>query len=342
MYLRILLIVLISSIVLPFYSISQEKWGEVRFDNEIVVVKDIGIQYEEGYVVAQNSEIINIIVAEDLGKAGEIVAKDLNRYIQLACQSRVKILAEKDKESIEGKNVIILAQKESKDILKWSELDSKVNNVNIQEQECLIIPSKIKLNNSDGIVLIGGSKRGLLNGVYTFLEKSSMNMNWYPPRIYYNKEEIFPAETFLIKADKIIWNEGEIHWKPALTDNISHGNFSKKFIDWASRNRMNIFVARPSPRDMTASEELRETVDYAHELDMKVLFLGMTHRLPNDIINIPHSSDTALVMSTKLYADMFKEYNIDGMAWHTASESITLNMDKEYYKKQGLNGNRYI
>lgn len=327
---RTRLIILVPSILLSFYSMSQDKWEEVRFDNEVVIVKDIGIQNEKGYVVAQNNETVNIIVADDLKKAGEIAFNDLNRYLQLACQSNVKVLTEKDKESIDGKNVIILAQKVSKDLLKWSGLDDKVNN-NIREQECLIVPTKIK--NINGIVLIGGSKRGLLNGVYSFLEKSSMDIHWYPPRIYYNKEELFPAETFLIKADKIIWNEGEIHWKPALTDNISHGNFSKKFLDWASRNRMNIYIARPSPRNLTASEKQREVVDYAHELGIKVLFLGMTHRLHNDIINIPHSSDTALAMSTKLYADMFKEYNIDGMAWHTASESITLNMDEEYHKK---------
>lgn len=336
MYLKIRLIVLISSLVLSFYSMSQEKWEEVRSENEIVIIKDIGFLNEEGYVIAQKNDTVNIIVADDLGKAGEIVVNDLDRYLQLALQSKIKILSEKDKESIDGKNVIILARKESENLLKWSGLDDKVNDINIREQECLIIPSKIKMNNSNEIVLIGGSKRGLLNGVYTFLEKSSMAIHWYPPRIYYNNENSFPAETFLTKADKLVWNEGEMHWKPALTDNICHGNFSRKFIDWASRNRMNIFVARPSPRDIISSEKEREVVDYAHELDLKVIFLGMTHRLPNDIANISHSSDTALAMSTKLYSDMFREYNIDGMAWHTASESITLNMDEKYHKKSRI------
>jgi len=334
MYLRTRLIMLIPSIILSLYAMSQDKWEEVKFENEIVIVKDIGIQHEKGFVVAQKNETVNVIIADDLRKVSETVVDDLNRYLQLACQAKIKIVSEKDKKSTDEKNLIILAQKKSENLLKWAGLDNKVNNIDIQEQECLIIPTKIE--NANGIVLIGGSKRGLLNGVYSFLEKSSMNIHWYPPRIYFNKEEVFPSETFLTKADKLLWNKGEIHWKPVLRDNICHGPFSKKFIDWASRNRMNIFVARNSPEDTTSLEQYKNLVNYAHELDIKVLFLGMTHRLPNNFKNISHASDSALEISTKLYSDMFKEYNIDGMAWHTASENITLNMDKEYHKKSRI------
>ena len=313
----------------------SETWKEVRLDGEVVVIRPAPDQPAgQGRIFAANGKTTLIQTASDLGEAGRSAAADIVRYLPLACGGQARTAGPK---AVPHDFTLLLATSRSEGLLAKVGLVEDPTSLN--DQECLIVPVVAFPDKTPGLALIGGSVRGLLNGVYTLLEKSA-GVFWEPARNLHPGREAAPppAETILCEREALAWTSGRFVWKPAISDRILYvgsAAATRPVIDWASRNRLNLLIVS-TPRDfpMTEAEEthLKSTVEHAHSLGMKVLFLNMTHRLPAALRSLKPSSPEALKSSTDLYVDLVSRFNLDGFAWHTASEGIELAADEEYHQ----------
>ena len=315
----------------------SDEWKELKLGNEVIIIKEAGSKTNSGQPFARQDETTIILVADNLGKIGEIAVADIQKYLPLASGCEIKVLKEDQTKNERKGFILLLATTESSKLLNWAGVDSPKD---LDEQDCMIKPVKKFPDGTQGVVLIGGSSRGLLNGVYTLLERSA-NVWWEPVRVLNPEYPMYSNinETTLTHFEELRWPGQELKWKPVVKERIIYMGYrhaTKETVDWASRNRLSHYViATPHTLPMSEKEEnlLKPVVKYAQERGIKVLFLNMTHRLPADSPTLPASGDEALRASTKLYLDLFKRFGIDGMTWHIASEGIHVNMDEEYYKR---------
>ena len=334
----IVLLVLVLASGLQALRGEPRQWKEMRSNDEVILIRP-GAETADpaGTVFARKGELTTVCLAQDLGTAGQAGAADLERYLPLACGARVEI-SRKIKARTHGAYTMLLATTLSSDLLSWAGLEKEAQGLG--EQECRIIPVQKFPDGTRGVAIVGGSPRGFLNGLYTLLEKSA-GLWWDPSRILNSPKT--PAsdvyETTLDETDALSWAGQAFQWKPAVAERVLYtGNESatKSSVDWASRNRLSHLVfSTPHDLPMPEAEEKRllSVVDYAHGRGMKVLFLNMTHRLPSSLGSLKPSTREALEASTKLFLDMFVKFRLDGMAWHSASEGITLAEDGAYQLK---------
>jgi hypothetical protein len=313
----------------------SEPWKEVRLDGEVVVIRPAPEQPAgQGRIFAAKGKTTLIQIAPDLGEAGRSAAADIVRYLPLACGGQARVAGRK---AVPHDFTLLLATSRSKGLP--AKAGQAKDQVSLADQQCLIFPVEAFPDKTPGLALVGGSARGLLNGVYTLLEKSA-GIYWEPARNLHPGREAppSPAETILCEQEALTWTSGRLVWTPAVSDRILYIGFAgatQQAIDWASRNRLNLLViSTPHDLPMTESQEkhLKSTVEYAHDLGMKVLFLNMTHRLPAALRSLKPSSPEALKASTDLFVDLVSRFSLDGFAWHTASEGIALAEDEEYHQ----------
>lgn len=312
---------------------------ELRSRDEVIIIKESNSDNNQGFVFAKKNECTNIIIAKNLGNLGKIASSELEKYLPLSCNCLIKLFPESKREKEKKGFTILLATDLSDNLIKWAGLRDQL--AGIHDQGCLIQPVTEFPDGTKGIALVGGSPRGLLNGVYTLLERSS-DLWWEPVRIL-NKEYPLNShinETIITHSSELAWEWGYVNWKPTINERIiymTHKDISQKSIDWASRNRLSHLVIATPYRTLPMLKENREKikllVDYAHGCGLKVLFLNMTHRLPSDAPTMMASSDAAIELSTELYVNQFKYFGLDGMAWHTASEGINFKMGEQYHKR---------
>jgi hypothetical protein len=311
----------------------SEPWQEVRFNDEVVLIRSAaekpGVQ---GRIFAARGRTTFIHAALDLGEAGRAAVADLERYLPLACGGQTRASG---RANPSPGYTLLLATDRSEDLLSRAGL--KKEWPPLAEQECLILPVDAFPDGSPGIALVGGSQRGLLNGVYALLEKSAgifweSGLTPHPGQI----PAASLAETILDQREALAWPLGRLVWKPAVAERIfyiGYAGATSPTIDWASRNRLShLVIATPREFPLSENEErhLKNAVDRAHGLGLKVLFLNMTHRLPSALRSLPPSSPEALQASTGLYVDLVARFGLDGFAWHTASEGIDIAADENY------------
>jgi len=313
----------------------SESWKEVRFNDELVLVRPAtekpGVQ---GRLFAARGRTTVIRAASDLGEAGRAAVADIERYLPLACGGQTRISG---KANPSPGYLLLLATDRSEDLLSWAGLMKELPA--LAEQECLILPVDAFPDGSPGIALVGGSPRGLLNGVYQLLEKSA-GVFWESGRTPQpGQVPATPlAETILDGREELAWPLGKLVWKPAVSERIFYTGYAgatSQAIDWASRNRLShLVIATPREFPLSESEErhLKNAVDQAHGLGMKALFLNMTHRLPVALRSLPPSSPEAIKASTGLFVDLVSRFGLDGFAWHSASEGIEIALDEPYRK----------
>ncbi len=312
-----------------------ELWKEARFQNEIVLIRPAAAEPGvPGRAFAAEGRTTVILAAPDLGAAGRAAVADIERYLPLACGGRVVTAGSSN--PAPG-YTLLLATIRSADFLARAGLE--MEGPPPAEQECLLLPVETFPGGTSGVALIGGSPRGLLNGVYTLLEKSA-GIFWESGRTPHPGQSAEPplAETVLERRAELAWPLGKLLWKPAVSERVfytGHAAATGQAIDWASRNRLSHMVIA-TPRDFPMSEEeerhLRSAVDHAHALGIKALFLNMTHRLPTALRALRPSSPEALKASADLYAGLVSRFGLDGFAWHSASEGIEIARDEAYRK----------
>lgn len=318
-------------------SAKDKPWKEVKYQDEVVILRPAENPMKNGRLFAEKDKTTYIIAGTDLGKTGEIAIGDFERYLPLASGCQTENVAATALNSTRNGFTILLATTKSSRLLNWAGLDYPKD---LGKQECIIRPVKEFPDGTSGIALIGGSDRGLLNGVYTLLEKTA-DAWWEPVRILNPADLLYSniSETTLSEGDELRWTGGNMRWKPVVSDRIIYMGYTivtKRTVDWASRNRMTHFVIS-TPHDLPMTEKeaqaIRIIIGYAHDRGLKVLFMNMTHRLPKNAPPLPASGEDALKLSTRLYSDQFQRFNLDGMTWHTASEGIHVNMDEKYKEK---------
>jgi hypothetical protein len=330
------LIVMISLMSLVFHAAEGAQWREARTEDEVVLVREgpsrPGLT---GQVFARRGEITSILISPELGEAGLAALADLKRYLPLACGCRVAAVPGKEAST---EWMIILATLQSKELLGWLGIKEKADSIG--EQECLVLPRARFPNRSQGVALIGGSGRGLLNGVYTLLERSAGI--WWDPLCSHDQRaspSLSLTETAMKMSDELRWESGDSCWKPKVTDRVLYLDSSQltgSSVDWASRNRLShLVVSTPDDlpfRENKKTDEMMSLIAHAQALGLKVLFLNVTHRLPTSI-RLAASSPQAISESTDLFLGLFRDFGLDGMAWHTASEGIELIKDNAYNKQ---------
>ena len=311
-----------------------ETWKEVRLDGEVVLIRPAAGPAAQGRVYAAAGKTTLIHVAPDLGEAGQVAIADLERYLPLVCGGRIELSggAKTDHDF-----AVLLATKGSRDIISAAGIAEGLPDLG--EQECLILPVEAFPCGRPGVALIGGSPRGLLNGVYTLLEKSA-GLFWETGHIL-DQSVVRPstgAETVLTSHETLVWIRGRFVWKPAVLDRVLYIGYSSDMVPavvWASRNRLShLVISTPREFPLTPAQEksLGDAVNEAHRLGIKALFLNMTHRLPANLGSLKPSSQEAIQASTEMYASLVARFGLDGFAWHAASEAIEIPGDPEYQK----------
>ncbi len=320
---------------LPGTVAGSEPWKEVRLDGESVLIRPAATASAlSGRVFAADGRTTLVMSSPDLGEAGRAAAADIERYLPLACGGRV-IASGKAKPAHDF--TLVLATNRSQEFLSRAGIGQTLPS--LAEQECLVLPVEKFADGRPGVAVVGGSPRGLLNGVYTLLERSA-GMFWETGRILSRRESppAAGAETVLTSRNELVWPRGMLHWKPAISDRVLYIGFAPDMVpavDWASRNRLShLVISTPRTNPMSEAEEkgLKAAVDRAHLLGIRALFLNMTHRLPTQLSALKPSSPEAIKASTDMFADLFSRFGLDGFAWHSASENIEIAADPEYQK----------
>jgi hypothetical protein len=318
-----------------FSQIEGAQWREARTKDEVILVRAATPKPSPaGQIFARRGNTTSVLISPEIGEAGRAALADLARYLPLACGCRVVTVPDKE---AAAERMIILATSRSRGLLDWLGLDANAGSIG--EQECMVLPRSHFPNQSQGVALIGGSGRGLLNGLYTLLEMSA-GVWWEPLRSHDLRvsPSLSLTETVIESTDALYWEHGDFRWTPKVADRVLYMDSSQltgRAVDWASRNRLSHLVIS-TPDDLPFPKErakaLKNLIAYAQGLGLRVLFLNVTHRLPGNV-RLAASSPRAISESTQLFVDLFKDFGLDGMAWHTASEGIELVKDKAYEKE---------
>jgi hypothetical protein len=313
----------------------SETWKEVRLDGEIVLIRTAAAEPAlPGRVFAAEGRTTLVRAASDLGQAGRAAAADIERYLPLVCGGRA---LESGGTDAAHDFTLLLATSASRDFISQAGIGKELPA--LAEQECLMLPVEAFSDGRPGVALVGGSARGLLNGVYTLLEKSA-GIFWETGRILERRENPASpgAETTVVRRRELSWSHGKLVWKPAVAERVLYIGYAPDMtpaVDWASRNRLSHLVIS-TPREFPLSEaedkSLKAAVDRAHALGIRALFLNMTHRLPVHLSALKPSSPEAIRASTELFAGLVSRFGLDGFAWHSASEGIEIAADPEYQK----------
>jgi hypothetical protein len=313
-----------------------ESWKEVRLDGETVLIRPAAAKpAAPGRVFAGEGRTTLILTAPDLEMAGRAAAADIERYLPLACGGKVVVSADaKPAHDF----MLLLATIRSQEFMSWAGIGKDLPAIG--EQECLILPVDKFSDGRPGVALVGGSARGLLNGVYTLLERSA-GIFWETGRILQRRAGATPggAETTVVGSGELSWPDGKHVWKPAVFDRVLYIGYAPDMVPavvWASRNRLShLVISTPHELPMSEAEEkgLKDAVDQAHRLGIKALFLNMTHRLPVNLSALKPSSPDAIQGSTDMFAGLVSKFGLDGFAWHSASEGIDIGADPKYQKQ---------
>jgi hypothetical protein len=297
-----------------------------------------------GRVFAAGGQTTLILVDPQLGEAGRAAAADIERYLPLASGGRTLVSADAKPAHDFTLLLATISQEYSGIPMIPSPVLSRFGVGKdlpaIGEQECLILPVEKFADGRPGVALVGGSPRGLLNGVYALLEESA-GIFWETGHILDRRGNPLSsgAETVLTVRDKLVWSQGQLVWKPAVSDRVLYIGFAPDMVPavvWASRNRLShLVISTPHGFPMSEAQEksLKGAVDQAHRLGIKALFLNMTHRLPINLGALKPSSPEAIQGSTDMFAGLVSKFGLDGFAWHSASEGIDIASDPEYQKQ---------
>jgi len=305
---------------------------EHKLDGEVVLALPREREMPNGTLLAEKGKETLVAVSPNTAFSGEVAAGELVKCFRFACGANVEV-----KVGLPGtplkRPTILLATMDDLDAL--GTLGVRIDKKTVPAEGYLIAP----LAEAHGLLLIACSPRGVLDAACSVLEET-VGAAWDPPRMYYHTTPgTYALETTVRSTPKAIWTEGQLADSPAIGDRgiyTVRGYLCGAVVDWCARNRIN-FLMVASSRFLPLSEEeaapVKTAFARARRLGMKVGFLNMTHRLPKAAKPLPASAPEAIALSTKLFADQYDRFNMDAMAWHTASEGIKLNMDEAYKKR---------
>lgn len=306
---------------------------EHRSRDAIVLVLPSEREVGSGTTVAERGKETTVVLSPKAGEPGRVAADELARGLRLACGANVSLKQGVPAAVPRGSYAIVLATAD--DTAALGKLGVTFGEDELPAEGCLITP----LGNGRGLALIASTPRGLLDGACTVLEET-VGAAWDPPRILSATDpKAYALEVTLRRSPKAVWTKGPFVDKPVLAD---RGLYTSPFyardavIDWCVRSKKNFLVfssGRFLPIEEKYAGDLKKAVRRAQQLGLKVVFLNMTHRLPRTQQGLSASSPETIACSAALFAAHVDRFGVDGMAWHTASEGIKLNMDEAYRKR---------
>jgi len=241
-----------------------------------------------------------VILGEDSDFIENYAAKELKRYIYLSTGIDLKI---KKASEVNDNDFIstfmLLGTPENNSFIK--KLSIKFDEYDLGSDGFFIKSFKNPFDKKSNVLVIGGDPKGVLNGVYTFLQKTT-SAEWFPPRIHINYMKYFvnnsiydagyyrvrdehrmQIETYLERREIINWPEETYIEKPAVQDMgmiYDNQQFRKCVVDWTVKNRMNtivLFTDIHFPLHIDESNRIKEVINYAHKFGVKVHFFTFTH-----------------------------------------------------------------
>ena len=304
---------------------------EHKMKGEVVLVLPWEREVPKGIVLAEKGARTTIALSPGGAEPGQLAAEELAKCLRLACGAKMSIRKGLPAEALD--RTIVLAAAD--DAAALARLGARFQEADVPVEGCLMAP----LAKSRGLALVARSPRGLLDGACTVLEET-VGAAWDPPRMHYRSDpDSYALETTVRRTPKAIWTKGRLADTPAIADRgvyISRAFVCDAVVDWCARNKINflsVSSGRPLPIPPTAAARLKRVLRRAQRLGIRVVFLNMTHRLPGTGKRPPASAPATIARSTAMFADQFDRFALDGMAWHTASEGIHVNMDAAYRKR---------
>jgi hypothetical protein len=189
------------------------------------------------------------------------------------------------------------------------------------------------------IWITGGSDRGVFYGVVELL-RTSLAARWFPPRIYPGHENTACLETQLASSGTVFWPVGTVRGEPKLKDRgvyFRSPQLSEPAINWLLRNRINIMMLSMGtefPLPQKEQDRCGRMIAYAKQRGIQVMMISISQNISEDSkrahpeICTSGAIDPTLSVtkteSVKLFADLVKRYDLDGFAWHSATEGIRI------------------
>ena len=104
---------LILSVILSFSVTYGKGWKEVRYNDEVIVIRKADNKIRDGQPFAMKGKTTFILIGDDLGKTGEIAIADLQRYLPLASDCQIKSTTESSTNGLQRGFTILLATTKS-------------------------------------------------------------------------------------------------------------------------------------------------------------------------------------------------------------------------------------
>ena len=241
-----------------------------------------------------------VLLGENSGFIENYAAKELKRYINLSMgiDLKIKKVSEVNDDDFES-TLFILGNPENNSLIK--KLNVKLDEYDLGTDGFFIRAFENPFDKAGNVLVIGGDSRGVLNGVYGFLQKT-LGIEWFPPRIHRNYMEYFvnnsiydagyyrvrdehrlQIETYLEKKAAIYWSDQVHREKPAVQDLgmiYDKHQFKRCVVDWSVKNRLNtivLYVDIQFPLHLDESNRIKDVIQYAHKFGVKVHFFTFTH-----------------------------------------------------------------
>ncbi|MHA1574307.1 MAG: hypothetical protein ACTSX8_09960 [Alphaproteobacteria bacterium] len=312
---------------------AQSTIEEHRLKGEVVLVVARKHEVGRGAVIAESGAKTLVVLLAEERAPNKAACQELAKCLRLACDAEVSVRKSVPAEFPPDAHTIVLASAEEASALR--RLGVRFRPEELPGEGSLIAP----LRTARGIAIVARTARGLLDGACTVLEET-VGAAWNPPRMYDPADAgSYVLETTVQRTPKAVWTRGRFLDKPAIAVRgvyIGRAFVRDVVVDWCARNKINfltVSTGRPLPMPTDVARRLKKVLRRAQQFGIKVVFLNMTHRLPGSGDRTPASSPEAIARSTALYVEQFERFHLGGMAWHTASEAISVNVDAAYRKR---------
>jgi len=266
----------------------------------------------------------------------KIAAEDIKTYFELAARAKVNVQTETGAPAAKlSGTVICLGELSAK---AWKRPPSAAKAL---PPECFEIASGRGFPNpqTDTVWITGASDRAVFYGVVELLGRA-LGARWFPPRIYPGSKDTACLETQLISAKAVCWPTGTVRGGPKLKDRgvyFGSRHLRRCTVDWLLRNRINVItlsMGTQFPLSQAEQARCRQMIAYAKQRGIKVLLISISQNVSEDSKKthpeickngaIDPTLPVTKTESVKLFVDLVKRYDLDGFAWHSATEGIRI------------------
>jgi len=297
----------------------------------------------EGATWVEPDGLVVVVLPDKRSPLLDAAAEDLKTYTMTASRARVLVHSEGDPKNWVSETALIgLGDLKGEE---WT--NSREGADPLGDDECEVIcradhPRK----GVASIHIKGASDRAVSYGVIELLRRS-FNARWLPPRIYEGQEQTAFEETHLSCVPRAAWPAGVIRCRPAIRDRgvyTGMRGLTPAAINWMRHNHINMVTISTGeidfPLPAEKDQQLRRMIPLAKQAGLRVFMQNFTFNVsaeakrshPEIVVNggIDPVSPVTKEESAKLYVDLVKRYDLDGFAWHPATEKIKVHATESF------------